>query len=151
MMSSETRKHDRNRVKFNHAVTIVLLVTGFILDNWIPVAAAAASQLLGALSAPFAPYKLLYEHMVVPNGLMKPRLIPDNPEPHRFAMLVGGLFDTAGILALWAGAPLLGWLLVWVVIVLANLNVWISFCMGCWMYYQFSRLGVPGFTQAPIR
>jgi hypothetical protein len=150
-MSATPRRLDRNAVKFNHGVTIILLIAGFILDTWIPVAAAAVAQLLGAAAAPFAPYKLIYEHIVIPNGWIKPRLIPDHPEPHRFAVLVGGLFDTAGILALWAGAPLLGWSLVWVVIVLANLNVWISFCMGCWMYYQFNRLGVPGFTQAPVR
>jgi hypothetical protein len=150
-MSVTPRKLDRNAVKFNHSLTIILLLTGFIVDSWIPVAIAATAQLLGAAAAPFAPYKLIYEKIVKPNGWIKPRLIPDHPEPHRFAILMGGLFDVAGILALHAGMPVFGWVLVWLVIVLANLNVWISFCMGCWMYYQFNRLGVPGFTQAPVR
>jgi hypothetical protein len=37
------------------------------------------------------------------------------------------------------------------VVVLANLNFWLNFCAGCWMYYQFNRLGVPGFTQSPLQ
>jgi hypothetical protein len=43
------------------------------------------------------------------------------------------------------GNMVLGWSLVWVVIALANLNFWVNFCLGCWVYYQLNRLGVPGF------
>jgi amino acid transporter len=81
---------------------------------------------------------------------MKPQVIQDNPEPHRFAMLVGGLFDGAAVMALLAGAPVLAWILVAIVVALANLNFWLDFCMGCWVYYQLNRLGVPGFSHAPI-
>ena len=35
--------------------------------------------------------------------------------------------------------------LVGIVVVLANLNFWLNFCLGCWMYYRLNRLGVPGF------
>ncbi|MBK9747971.1 MAG: DUF4395 family protein [Chloroflexi bacterium] len=41
-------------------------------------------------------------------------------------------------------------MLVWIVIVLANLNFWLNFCVGCLMYYQLNRFGVPGFKYAPI-
>jgi hypothetical protein len=64
---------------------------------------------------------------------------------------VGGLFDLVGLVALWAGMPLVGWTLVWMVIILANLNVWADFCMGCWMYDQLHRLHVPGFKRASLR
>jgi len=48
------------------------------------------------------------------------------------------------------GATAPAWALVWIVIALANLNFWINFCAGCWMYYQLNRLGVPGFVHAPV-
>jgi uncharacterized membrane protein len=65
-------------------------------------------------------------------------------------MLVGSIFNAAATIALLANAPALAWVLAGIVVVLANLNFWIDFCMGCWMYYQFNRLGMPGFTHAPI-
>jgi hypothetical protein len=43
-----------------------------------------------------------------------------------------------------------GWVLVWVLILLAGLNLFVGFCLGCFVYYQFSRLGVPGFEHSPL-
>jgi hypothetical protein len=77
-------------------------------------------------------------------------VITDNPEPHRFAMLVGAIFNGLGTLLILTGAAAAGWVLVWIVIALANLNFWLNFCAGCWMYYQANRLGIPGFTHAPL-
>jgi len=55
-----------------------------------------------------------------------------------------------GTAALMAGLPVLGWILIAVVIVLANLNLWAGWCAGCTMYYWLNRLGVPGFDHAPV-
>ncbi len=151
-MASETlRKVDHTGLKTGQAITIIALIVAFVLNLWILVFLVGLAQLLGALDVPYAPYRLFYQKVVKPNGWAKPNVIVDNPEPHRFAMLVGALFNGVATLALLAGAPLLGWLLVAVVVVLANLNFWVNFCAGCWMYYQFNRLGVPGFTQAPVK
>lgn len=108
----------------------------------------ALAQLLGGLNLPFAPYRLIHQALVQ-QGMIKPHIVTDNPEPHRFALLVGALFNALGGLLVLIGL-IWGWVLVWVVIVLANLNLWLNFCLGCWMYYQLHRLGVPGFTAAPI-
>lgn len=139
---------DHTGLKTGIGTTIVLLLLAFIFDSWVLVAFVGIAQLLGALAVPFAPYKLFYQYVV--RNFVKPNVIRDNPEPHRFSMLVGAIFNGAGTLALLAGADLLGWALVWVVIALANLNFWLNFCLGCWMYYQFNRLGIPGFTVAPV-
>jgi hypothetical protein len=53
-------------------------------------------------------------------------------------------------LAFAAGIPALGWGLALVVVALAALNLFAGVCVGCLMYYQFNRLGVPGFARAPI-
>jgi hypothetical protein len=146
-MAQETlRKIDQNGLKTGQAATIILLILAFVLNSPLLVAIVALAQLLGALDVPFAPYRLLYQNVVKASGLVKPNIIVDNPEPHRFAMLVGAIFNGAATVALLAGAPALGWVLVGIVVVLANLNFWLNFCAGCWMYYQFNRLGVPGFT-----
>jgi len=82
-------------------------------------------------------------------GLLRPETLSDNPEPHRFSQLLGGLFSLGGAAALFAGLPILGWSLVWVVVGLAALNLFAGFCVGCTMYYWFHRLGIPGFSAAP--
>lgn len=145
------RNVDQTGLKTGQALTILLLVAAFVLDSWLLVAFVALSQLLGALAVPFAPYKLFYHHVVLRSGVVQPNVQQDNPEPHRFAMLVGALFNGAATLALLLSAPIIGWLLVAIVVVLANLNFWLSFCLGCWMYYRLHRLGVPGFDAAPIQ
>ncbi|MCA9914573.1 MAG: DUF4395 domain-containing protein, partial [Anaerolineae bacterium] len=139
MSSTPLRRIDQTGLKTGQALTILLLIAAFVLDSWILVAFVAVAQLLGALAVPFAPYKLFYQRLLKPSGLVKPNIEADNPEPHRFAMLVGAIFNGTATIALLAGAPLLAWILVAIVIVLANLNFWLNFCLGCWMYYQFNR------------
>ena len=150
MTDTSLRKVDLNGLKTGQAATIILLILAFVLDSWLLVAFVAIAQLLGALDVAYAPYRLLYQQVVKPSGLVKPNIIPDNPEPHRFAMLVGAIFNGAATLALIGGLASVGWVLVGIVVVLANLNFWLNFCAGCWMYYQFNRLGLPGFNRAPI-
>jgi len=151
MAAESIRKVDHTGLKTGQALTIILLIVAFVLNSWLLVALVALAQLLGALDSPFGPYRLAYQHIVKPSGLAKPHVINDNPEPHRFAMLVGALFNSVATIALLSGAPVVGWTLVTIVVVLANLNFWVNFCAGCWMYYQLNRLGVPGFTKAPVR
>jgi hypothetical protein len=148
MAMNGVRKIDQNGLKTGQAVTIMLLIVAFLIESWALVAFVALAQLLGGLGVSFAPYKLFYQTVV--RRFVPPRLENDNPEPHRFAMLVGFVFNAAATLALLAGSPMIGWVLVGIVVVLANLNFWVNFCLGCWVYYQLHRLGVPGFTKAPI-
>jgi|FLYN01.1.fsa_nt_gi hypothetical protein len=150
MAADALRQVDHTGLKTGQAATIILLLLGFILNSPLLVALVAAAQLLGALDVPFAPYRLLYQRVVKPSGLVKPQVIPDNPEPHRFAMLLGAIMNALATTALLAGVSTLAWILVWIVIVLANLNFWLNFCAGCMIYYQLNRLGVPGFTYAPL-
>jgi hypothetical protein len=144
------RRVDQSGLKVGQAVTIIALVAAFVLSNPLLVALVGLAQLLGALDSPYGPYRLLYQNVLRPRGIVKPNVIPDNPEPHRFAMLVGAGFNFAGALLIWTNVSALGWALVWVVIVLANLNFWLNFCLGCWMYYQANKRGIPGFDRAPL-
>jgi len=146
----QLRKVDQTGLKVGQALTILLLIAAFIVDSWVLVAFVGLAQLAGALDLPFAPYRLAYQVVLKPSGLVKPNVITDNPEPHRFAMLVGALFNGVATLLLLIGTGAAGWVPVWIVIALANLNFWLNFCAGCWMYYQFNRLGVPGFVVEPL-
>mgnify|MGYP005837875505 CR=1 FL=1 len=149
-MTTDVQKLDQTALKTGQALTIVLLLLAFLLDAPWLVAFVALAQFLGALALPVAPYRLFYLGVVRRFNLAPPNPQPDHPEPHRFALLVGALFNGVGALAILGGLPVLGWALVWIVIALANLNFWFNFCLGCWMYYRLNRFGVPGFTKAPL-
>ncbi len=57
---------------------------------------------------PTHPIGCSIKQVIKPSGLVKPHVITDNPEPHRFAMLVGAVFNGVATIALLAGAPALG-------------------------------------------
>jgi hypothetical protein len=150
-MTTTVRKLDQSALKTGQALTILLLIIGFVLDSWVPVAFVGIAQLLAALESPFAPFRLVYQRILKPAGLVKPRIEPDNPEPHRFSMFIGTIFNGLATIALLTGASLVGWILVAIVVALANLNFWLNFCVGCWVYYQLNRLGVPGFSASQLQ
>lgn len=142
---------DQQQIKFNMAVTAILLVLGYLLNSWIPVAVAIVCQFAGSFGLSFAPYRLLYIGLVVPTGLMKPKEIPDNHAPHRFAAFVGGLFNLIGLVLILFGFDIIGWVFVGIVFVLSILNLFLAFCAGCFMYYMLNKFGVPGFKHAEIK
>ena len=150
MATVALRKVDHSGLKTGQAITIVLLLLGFVLNSPLLVAIVAAARFLAAIDSPYAPYRLIYQRIVKLSGLVKLYVINDNFELYRFAMGVGAIFNTVATILLLAGAATPAWVLVWIVIALANLNFWINLCVGCLMYYQLNKLGVPGFTHTAV-
>jgi hypothetical protein len=145
------RKVDHAALKINQAFIILFLLLAFVLDSWLLVAFVGAVMLLGTLVPRLSLFKQLYQHVLRPAGLVQPHVLDDNPEPHRFAQGFGSVVLLLATVALWLQVSLLGWLLAGVVILLAALNLLLGFCAGCFLYYQLSRRGVPGFQHSPIR
>ena len=149
-METTTRKVDQSALKVNQAFIIAFLLLGFVLNAVWLVVFVAAVMLLGTAVPALSLFKGIYARVLRPSGLVKANVIADNPEPHRFAQGFGGVVLLGAIAALWAGATTLGWALVGLVVVLAALNLFLGFCAGCFVYYQLSKLGVPGFDRRPI-
>lgn len=144
------RKVDHASLKVNQAFIIAFLILAFVLNSVWLVAFVAAVMLLGTAVPSLSLFKRVYQHVLRPAGLVKPSVLVDNPEPHRFAQGFGGVVLLAAIAALGTGAAVIGWLLVALVVVLAALNLFLGFCAGCFLYYQLHKLGVPGFARGPI-
>ncbi len=148
MTSQNLQKVDHSALKTNQLLIISLNVLAFIFN--LPILAVLVALTMGIGSALKVPgFGFVYKSLIKPRGWMKPDVLDDNPEPHRFAQFFGFLFMTAGSLALLLGSTLLGWALVWIVIALAALNVFAGFCVGCAMYYWLARIRVPGFGKQP--
>jgi hypothetical protein len=151
MNQTISRQVDQSALRVNQTFIIGLLVTAFVLDSVWLVAFVGVVMLLGTAVPPLALFKRIYQHLLRPTGLVKPDVITDNPEPHRFAQGFGGVVVALALAALLAGLSVLGWVLTAVVVILAALNLFLGFCAGCFVYYQLNRLGIPGFTRAPLK
>ncbi|GIV79506.1 DUF4395 domain-containing protein [Litorilinea aerophila] len=136
------RKVDHTALRFNQACIITLLVLAFLLDQVWLVALVGAIMLVGTLWPRAGLFKLIYSRLLKPAGLLKPHLVEDEPQPHLFAQGVGALFLLASTLALVSQAAVLGWLLAGIVVVLAAVNLFLHFCLGCFIYYQLARRGI---------
>lgn len=139
---------DHSTLRVNQAVIISLLVLGFVLNNPWPIAAVALTMTLGTVRQQPG-FRWVYTGLLKPRGWVRPDVIQDNAEPHVFAQGFGAIVVWAGLLAYIAGAPGLGWGLVWLVVALAALNLFVGFCAGCAVYYWLGRVRVPGFVKAP--
>lgn len=148
MSSQNLQKVDHSALKANQFMIISLSILAFILDQ--PILVAFVALVMGIGSALKVPgFLVVYNNFLKPRGWMRPDILDDNPEPHRFAQFLGFLFLTAGSIALFSGAAILGWSLVWLVVALAALNAFGGFCVGCAVYYWLNRLRLPGFSKQP--
>jgi molybdopterin converting factor small subunit len=139
---------DHSALRVNQAFIIGLNILAFVFDS--PALALAVTLFMLAGSILRTPgFGFVYKLALKPAGLVKPDVIEDNPEPHRFAQGFGAVVMIGGSTALFAGLPSLGWGLVWLVTALAALNLFGGFCVGCAVYYWLHRLNVPGFVKAP--
>jgi hypothetical protein len=146
--SQTLQKVDHSILKTNQYFIIGISILAYILNQ--PALAAFVALVMGIGAVLKTPgFGIIYKSILKPRGWMKPDVVDDNPEPHRFSQIVGFLFLTAGSIALYLGSSLLGWTLVWIVVALAALNAFGGFCVGCAMYYWFARLNVPGFGKQP--
>lgn len=145
-----TRKVDHTALRVNQAFIIGLLILAFVLDSVPLVISVGLVMLVGTAFPQFGLFKVVYLYGLKPLKLVAPDIILDNPEPHRFAQGFGGVVVMIGAAALLTSLSTLGWAFVWLVIVLAALNLFLGFCAGCFLYYQLHRLGVPGFKVGPV-
>ena len=142
---------DYSALKFNQIAIITLLIIAFLLNQSWLVGFVALVMLVSTWRPQAGLFKRIYQHWIKPQGWMTPLLIRDEQQPHLFAQGVGGIFLAASVIAFLLGSPFIGWLLVGIVVVLAAVNLFLGFCLGCYLYYQFARRGLrvslPGWQQ----
>lgn len=138
---------DRSALKVGQVILIVGLLIAWVIALSLPAAAIAlpilAAMMLGsALSPATSLPRALYAGVLKPRRLVRPRVRMEDPAPHRFAQLVGGVFLVAASLAALLGHLTIAWSLAWIVIGLAFLNFAFDVCVGCIVYAQLVRVGL---------
>lgn len=136
---------DHAALRTNQASIISLLIIAFIADLPSLALLVAIIMLLGTLikKPGFLPVHFVLKEV----NLVRPDLMRDNAEPHRFANGFGSIVLLSGFIAFTVNLPVIGWVLVWIVIILASVNLFLGFCVGCAVYYWLNRLGVPFFQK----
>jgi len=139
---------DLTAFRVNQSFIIGLLIVAFVLNAvwlvWLVGIVMTVGTYLGAPG-----FKPVYKYVLKPLNIAHPLPEHDNPEPHRFAQGMGAAFTLGSGLALLLGASVIGWALTWLVVALAAVNLFLGFCVGCFVYYWLNRLNVPGFVKAP--
>lgn len=134
---------DSTLAKFSQATTVLLTGLAFIFGQPVLVIIAAIFLTLSAISPTISPFRLLYKWVALPLHLLKPRIVEDDPAPHRFAQGIGAVFTiAASLLLVFTQATVAGWVLDLIVFVLAGINLFVGFCAGCFVYYHLGRWGV---------
>ncbi len=134
---------DTHLSKFSQGGVVALTGLAFLFFQPVIVLIAAAILALSALVPLASPFRLLYRGVVTPLHLWRPRVVEDDPAPHRFAQGVGAAFLIAASLVLFlTKATALGWVLNLIVFALAGINLTIGFCAGCLVYYYLGRIGL---------
>ena len=134
---------DTSALQFNQISIVVLVLLGYIFDIPVLPAIVAAILLAGVVDPRLSLFRRIYRGVVVPAGILAPQIVEDDGAAHRFAQLLGGLMLSAASLALFTGWPTTGWVLAWVVVVLAGVNLAFGFCAGCFLYYHLRRRRPP--------
>ncbi|HEV3232479.1 MAG TPA: DUF4395 domain-containing protein [Candidatus Dormibacteraeota bacterium] len=140
---------DRSVLKVGQVFIMGLNLIGFVLGfvlgvrgAWLLSTAVGLVMLAGVASPNLALFKQLYLRVLKPRGIVKPDVQQEDATPHQFAQMVGGIFLMAATVVFVAGAAPAGWVLVWIVIVLAFVNFAFDFCVGCQVYYQLDRFNL---------
>lgn len=134
---------DAHLGKFAQAGTFALSGLAFVLMEARLVLLSALILTLSALVPALSPYRLLYRFVLVPLRFLRPRIVEDDPAPHRFAQGVGAVFLIASTLALLSSRTMvLGWVLDLIVFGLSGINLFLGFCAGCFVYYHLGRWGI---------
>jgi hypothetical protein len=136
------KRVDHTAFRFNQAMIIALLLIAFLLDQVWLIGFVAAVMLIGTLWPGAGLFRIIYTRLLKPAGLLRPDIRVDDPAPHLFAQGLGAFVLLLSGIALALGASLLGWLLAGIVVALAAVNLFLRFCLGCFIYYQLARRGI---------
>jgi hypothetical protein len=142
-ISANVPRIDAHLGKFSQGCTVLLTALAFLFNLPVLVLITAVILAIAALVPTASPYRLLYRGIVLPLKLLRPRIVEDDPAPHRFAQGVGAAFlIIASLILFLTKATAVGWTLDLIVFVLAGINLTVGFCAGCFLYYHLGRLGL---------
>jgi hypothetical protein len=129
---------DPRGARFAAAITSVVLVLVLVTGNgWLALAQAVVFA-IGAASARYAPYGMLFRRFIAPR--LEPPAEREAAEPVRFAQGVGFAFMAVATVGYLTGTAAVGIVATACALVAAFLNAAFGFCLGCELYLLGRRM-----------
>jgi hypothetical protein len=116
--------------------TVILIVIALTRSGWL-AAAQAVVFLIGAVSARYAPYGVLFRRLIAPRLAPPSQLEP--AEPVQFAQGIGFVFAVLAAIGFFAGSAVLGLTATALALIAAFLNAAFGLCLGCEAYLLLRR------------
>ena len=134
---------DTHLAKFSQACTVLFTGLAFLLNQPVIVLIAAILLVLAVIAPVVSPFRLLYRGIFLPLRILRPRMVEDDPAPHRFAQgIAATLLIASTLVLLLTKVAIVGWTLDLIVFVLVSTNLTVGFCVGCFVYYHMGRFGL---------
>lgn len=124
---------NRAELRANQLVIVILGVLAFAVDRWI-LALVIGMALASGTAWNLPAFQPLYRRILRPLRLVGTDVRGDDPGAHRFTQGLESILLLGASIAHGAGAPTIGWAMVWVVIVLAAVYAAGGPCFGCALY-----------------
>ena len=127
-------------LKANQISIVGLIALAWLLQFWPLIAVVGLAMLLGTLEPRLALFKQFYLRIFRPVFKIPLQLEQDDPRPHNFAQGLGAVFLVFSSLLFMLGSPNFAWLVAFLVMILALLNLTTRICVGCFLYFQWQQL-----------
>lgn len=134
---------DLNALRTNQVFIVATVAIAFLLGTDIGallIALLALSMAMGVAMPGNGPIQVLYRKALAPAGIVKPNREPGSQAPHRFAQAMGAVCLALSAALLLLGFETAGWILAFIVLALALVNLVFGFCTGCFIYLHLGRL-----------
>jgi hypothetical protein len=97
-MKNEIMKLDKSAIKFNQGSIIVLIATAYLFSLPLLVACVMVVMIMGTIFPKAGLFKLIYQYIAKPLGIIKPNIVEEDNSPHQFAQGLGGIFLLASFI-----------------------------------------------------
>ena len=132
---------DRTAIKINQFFVILFSLGAFIMNEPGIGLFLGLIMVSGVFFPRLAVFQQFYHKILKPSGWVKPDLLNELSNPHQFASAMGGtMVLIATALITFTSFEFAGWTLILLVALLALTNLVLGFCMGCFIYFQFSKV-----------
>lgn len=127
--------------RFSAALTFLVLAVAFVTGSlWLLAFQVAVFAVAAVAGLRWSPYGNLFRQLKRRLAFIGPPPATEPDSGPRFSQVMGLLFTGAGLAALLAGADVVGWALVLVVVALSGLLAATGLCVGCEVYALGQRL-----------
>lgn len=127
--------------RFSAALTFCVLAVAFATSSrWLLAFQVVVFAIAALAGLRWSPYGNLFRFLKRRLSWIGPPPATEPAAGPRFSQLMGLLFSGAGLAAVLAGASVLGWALVLVVVALSGLLAATGLCVGCEVYALGQRV-----------